>query len=396
MNRSMTEQGTKGGVTIKAVVGRENRSDFLDVPCLIHADDPVWIAPLRMIEAERFDPKKHPFYEHGEVGFWVAYKDGKPVGRICAQVDRLHLERYGDAMGHFGMLEAIDDPAVFAALFATAEAWLREHGIERVTGPFNLSINEESGMLADGFESPPAVMTDHAKPYYGPRIEELGYRKAKDLYAFDFDFSGEVPERMFKLAGALERYPQVKLRRTNMRKLHEEFRSAIDVYNDAWSKNWNFVPFTQSETDALIKTVKPFVSPHYMWFAEDNGRPIGFVAALPDLNQAARGLNGRLLPFGWIKLLWRVKFTGVKRARLLLLGVRKAYQSTALAAIITAALMLQIREAGLELGMEGADISWVLEDNSRLLKIVEHGGLKRYKTFRVYERELGEPPPTVA
>ncbi len=273
MNGSMTEQGNQGGVTVKAVVGRENRSDFLDVPCLIHADDPIWIAPLRMIEAERLDPKKHPFYEHGEVGFWVAYKDGKPVGRISAQVDRLHLERYGDAMGHFGMVEAIDDPAVFAALFGAAEAWLRERGIERVTGPFNLSINEESGLLVDGFDTPPPVMTDHAKPYYGPRIEELGYHKAKDLYAFNYDFNsadlGQAGQARRRREAVSEHHDPADQRPQTGRGVSGPPSTSSTTAGPRIGTSYRS---RRSETEALIKSVKPFVSPDYMWFADDDGR----------------------------------------------------------------------------------------------------------------------------
>ncbi len=385
-----TGEGTAHDILrVEQVLTRKHKKDFLDLPRRVHGDDPNWIAPLRMIEAERLDPKHHAFYEHGEAAFWVAYRDGAPVGRISAQIDRLHLERYRDAMGHFGMIEAVDDPAVFKALFAAAEDWLRGRGMERVTGPFSLSINEESGLLVEGFESPPAIMTDHARPYFGPRIEEAGYRKAKGLYAFYFDFNTQVPARLLKLADAIDRYPNIRLRKSDGRNLVEEFHTAIDIFNDAWSENWNFVPFTRGETDALIKSVKPFVSPEYMWFAEDNGEPIAIVTALPDLNQASRGLNGRLLPFGWITFLWRVKVRKVSRARLTLLGIRKKYQSSALAAVVVTALMMRIRQAGLDLGMEGAEISWVLEDNERLLQIVEYGGLERYKTYNIYERDLG-------
>lgn len=383
--------GTDGAMRVERVVTRKHRRDFLDLPLRVHRDDPVWIAPLRMIEAERLDPKRHAFYQHGQAAFWVAYRDGAPAGRISAQIDQLHLKRYRDAMGHFGMIEAVDDPAVFKALFDAAEAWLRERGMERVTGPFNLSINEECGLLVDGFEHPPAIMTDHARPYFGPRIEEAGYRKAKALFGFYFDFGAEVPERVYKLAAAIDRYPQITLRMPDKSRLVEEFHTAIDIFNDAWSENWNFVPFTRGETDALIKSVKPFVSPEYMWFAEDDGEPIAIVTALPDLNQAARDLDGRLLPFGWIKFLWRVKVAKVTRARLTLLGIRKSYQSSALAAVVVTALMMRIRQAGLDIGMEGADLSWVLEDHERLLQFVEYGGLKRYKTFNMYERELAGP-----
>jgi len=384
----MSNQVNFEGIKVEAVTRRRHRADFLNLPVLIHRDDPNWIAPLRMIEAERLNPKKHPFFEHGEGAFWVAYKKGRPVGRISAQIDHLHLERYNDAMGHFGMIEAIDDPAVFSALLATAEAWLRERGIKRVTGPFSLSINEESGLLVEGFEFPPAIMTDHARPYYGASIEQAGYRKTKDLYAFDFEFAAYGPERFFKLARRIQRYPSISLRMPDTRKLIEEFHTAIDIFNDAWSENWNFVPFTRHETDALIKSVKPFTKPYYMWFAEDAGRPIGVMTAMPDLNQAARGLNGRLLPFGWIPFLWRAKVAPVRRARVTLLGVRKAYQATPLAAIVAAALIERICQAGLEIGMERAEISWVAEDNRHLLGLLDYLGLKKYKTFRVYEHEL--------
>ncbi len=274
-------QQNSGDVTVVRVATKIAKSHFLNLPVMLHRKDPNWIAPLRMVEAERLNSKKHPFYEHGDAAFWVAYRCGRPAGRISAQVDQLHLNLYQDATGYFGMFESVNDQEVVDALVGAAADWLTAQDLKRVIGPFCLSINEESGLLVKGFEHPPAIMTDHALPYYGTLLETAGFIKAKDLFSFKFRFNDVVPDAFWRVGEALERFPDIVLRKPDRRRLVEDFRTAIDIFNDAWSENWNFVPFTEAETLHLIKGVKPFIKPDHMWLAEENGRPIAVVAAIP-------------------------------------------------------------------------------------------------------------------
>jgi len=373
---------------VRRVEDRRTKNDFLSVPLSIYAGDTQWIAPLRFVEAERLNPKKHPFYDHGEAAFWVAYRDNRPVGRISAQIDQLHLDRYQDATGHFGMLEAIDDQSVFSALFAAAEEWLAAKGIRAVTGPFNLSINEESGLLVRGHEYPPVVMSDYSAPYYADRIEGAGYAKCQDLLAYRVDLQEPEAETWKKMSQARSRFQNLTIRPADKTQLKAEFHRAIDVFNDAWSDNWSYVPFTKHETDHLFESVKPFVNQYCLWFAEDKGEPFAILTVVPDLNQAAAGLNGRLLPFGWIPFLWRAKVKKIGTYRITLFGVRRAYQNKAVAAIAASAMISEIRKLSQQYKVDTIDMSWVLESNQRLRSIIGLFDLDQYKTFRVFEKSL--------
>jgi len=388
MKNGKPSEAASAGISVTPVTSRRLRKDFLDLPLSIYSDDPNWITPLRMTEAKRLNRKKHPFFKHGDAEFWIAYKNGRPVGRISAQVNYLHLERFNDATGHFGMIEAVDEQEVFDRLFEAAIGWLRERGLKRVLGPFSLSINEEAGLLVDGFETPPAVMTCHARRYYGERIESAGFDKAKDLFAFRF-YLGRKQSRIWaRLVEVASRNPEISAVASNKGRMEKDFAEAIDIFNDAWSENWGFVPITEAEVEDIGRELKPFIPPEFIQFGVVNGVRSAIVIAMPDLNQAAEGLNGRLLPFGWIVFLWRVKIRGLTRARMPLLGVRRAYQEKAIAAFLSISLIDSIHRFGKQLGLETAELGWVLEDNHGLLKIIEMVGAERYKTYRVYEKDI--------
>jgi hypothetical protein len=375
-------------ITVDRVTSAADRRAFLNLPRRIYADDPHWIEPLRKEEAKRIDPRRHPFYEHGEGAFWLARRDGEVVGRIGAVINQLHLEKYDDATGHFCLLEAIDDQDVFDALFAVATDWLRTKGMKRVLGPFNLSINEELGLLVEGFEKPPMIMMGHTRPYYGARVEAAGFTKAKDLYAFIQDLEKPMPDVWSERLNEILRRNEAKIYRATRKTLLEDMRRAIDIYNDAWSENWGALPITARETLELYKAVKPVIAPEAVVTAERNGEPFAIMAAIPNINEAIRDLHGRLLPFGWIKVLWRFRFSRLKSGRIFLLGVRKAYQGTLLGAMIAILLIENIRDVARDYGFRWAELSWVLEDNKKIIHYLEAYGCERYKTYRIYEKSL--------
>jgi hypothetical protein len=375
-------------IAVDRVTSAADRRAFLDLPRRIYAGDPHWIEPLRKEEAKRLDPKRHPFYEHGEGAFWLARRGGEVVGRIGAVVNRLHLEKYGDATGHFSLLEAIDDQSVFDALFAAAADWLRGKGMKRVLGPFNLSINEELGLLVKGFDRPPMIMMGHARPYYGARIEAAGLTKAKDLYAFLQDLEKPMPGMWRERLGEIMQRNQARIYHATRKTLLDDMRRAIDIYNDAWSENWGAIPITVRETLDLHKAVRPVIAPEAVVFAQINGEDFAIMAAIPNINEAIHDLRGRLLPFGWLKVLWRFQVRRLKTGRIFLLGVRKAYQGSFVGAMMPIALIEHIRGVARDYGFRWAELGWVLEDNKRIIHYLEEYGCERYKTYRIYEMAL--------
>ena len=378
-----------GALVLKAVESRADREAFIRLPWALYRDDPAWIPPLLMERREHLDPRKNPFFEHAEARFWLVLRDGRPVGRISAQVNRAHLARYGDATGHFGMLEAEDDPAVFEALVRAAEDWLRQQGMRRVMGPFNLSINEESGLLVEGFEHPPSMLMGHARPYYAQRLEALGYAKAKDLICYWYDAKNEPPTSVTYMLRKAVRSAQMTVRPLDMRRYEEDLAVIIDIFNDAWSDNWGFVPMSESELKHMAKALKPIVKPETITIAELRGEPVAMAIGLPNINEAIADLNGRLLPFGWAKLLWRLKVKTPKSARVPLMGVRKAYHTSMMGAALAIGVIDAMRRAQVAGGAEGGELSWILEDNRAMRRMIEQMGGVAYKTYRVYQRGLG-------
>jgi hypothetical protein len=359
---------------------------FVRLPMRLSANDPKYIAPLIMERKEALSPKTNPFFDHAEVQMWLAVRDGRDVGRISAQIDKLTPETLGK-VGHFGMIAAEDDPVIFQTLFAAAEAWLRERGRDRIMGPFNLSINEEVGLLIDGFDTPPMVMMGHDPCYVANRVEALGFVKAKDVYAYVCPTKTDVP------SAALRRVRRgipegVTIRRLDMKRYDEEVATLTEILNDAWAGNWGFTPTTEAETRALAKNMKPVVDPRLTLFAEIDGESAGMVVFLPNINEAIRDLKGKLLPFGWAKLLWRLKVSGLKTVRVPLMGVRRKFAGTLRGQVLPFILVDQAKTKASELGYETAELSWLLEDNMPIRRIVEHSGAEIYKTYRLYEKAL--------
>lgn len=374
-------------VEIVPVSSKAELERFIRVPMRLGADDPNYIAPLMFERREALSPKVNPFFQHADWQFWLAVRGGRDVGRISAQIDHLAATDPDAPAGYFGMISGEDDPEVFAELFRTAEDWLRAKGRARVVGPFNLSINEEVGLLVDGFDTPPMLMMGHDPRYVGGRIEEQGYVKERDVYAYISgvpSFSDGVEARLKRAA------PQgVVIRPINMKDFDGEVRTLVDIWNDAWAQNWGFAPVTEAETRHLGESLKLLLHPRLIWFAEIDGEAAGFGALLPNLNDAIFDLKGRLLPFGWAKLLWRLKVKGVKRGRVPLMGVKRKFARDARGAFAPFLILEAFRREAPKIGITEAEYSWVLEDNGPMRHILETFGSRIYKTYRIYGKDLG-------
>lgn len=344
--------------------------------------------PLLIERKEALSPKHNPYFNHADVALFLAKRDGRPVGRISAQVDRNFLAKHGAGTGHFGMIDAIDNSDVFQALTGAAETWLRHQGMRRVIGPFSLSINEEVGLLIDGFDTPPTFMMGYAAPYHGRQIEAAGYRKVKDLLAYRYE-TASAPSPSVQRMVEKAKSARIVMRKMGERPYAEEVRMVLGIYNDAWADNWGSVPFTDDEIAYLGKSMRPILDPKLVWIAEVDGKAAGMVVVFPNINEAIADLDGRLLPFGWAKLLWRLKVRGVKSARVALMGIRREFARQAVAGSALPFLLVDaMRRSGIGAGYQVAELGWILEDNWPIRRVIEAFGGKVYKTYRLYEKEL--------
>ena len=372
-------------LTVCCVDDRKLLHHFIRLPQAIYQDDPNWVCPLFFEQKERFS-KKNPFFQHARWRAWIAWRNHRPVGRISAQIDDLHLQKFGDQTGHFGCLEAVDDQKVFDALFASAESWLKAEGMARVTGPFNLSINEECGLQIAGFDTPPRIMMVHGRPYYGPAVEAAGFGKAVDLIAYHQHPDFTVPKVMQRLVRRVA--DRVHIRPLNRKRLKSELALMRDIFNDAWSENWGMVPVTEAEFEEVGKAMSLLIDDNFVQIAEVDGQAAAMIVCLPNINESIRDLNGRLLPFGWLKLLWRLKVRYPKSARILLMGVRKQYHHTPFGPALSYMITDTLRYPVLARGIREMEMSWILEHNSGMRNIIESLGGRAYQTFRLYEKTL--------
>jgi hypothetical protein len=379
------EGGGHHMLQVNPVNARQELRQFIRLPWSIYADDPAWVPPLILERKEHLSPH-NPYFEHARYQSWIAYRDGTAVGRISAQIDQLHLDRYQENEGFFGMIEAEDNAETFAALLQTAEAWLRDHGMRRVLGPYNLSINQEPGLLVDGFDTPPYLMMGHARPYYGVRIEENGYQKEKDLFAYLLDAHFTAPRAMQAIIKRTRKRVTIRsLRKSNF---DEDLKLIEDIFNDAWSENWGFIPFTEAEFKQLGKDFKLVLDFEMVKIAEVDGKPAAFIVVMPNINEAIRDLNGRLFPFGWLKLLWRLKVRYPQTARIPLMGVRQQYHDSLLAAALVFMMIQALQAPAYKHGIKEVEMSWTLEDNQGINDILESLGGRNYKRYRIYSKDL--------
>ena len=385
----MTSRGA--GVEIVPVKGKAALRRFIALPDLLSRDDPAYIAPLHDEQRKILLPRHNPYFQHAEARYWLARRGGRDVGRISAQVER----QTGETLGRFGMIAAEDDPAVFEALLGCVERWQRGQGITRINGPFNLSANDSLGVLVEGFETPPMLLMGHDQPYVAARLEEQGYHKEKDLFAYLYDTESELPAAVRRMIA--RPLPEgLAIRPLDMSRYKAEVATVSELFNDAWADNWGFVPLSEAETDQMAKQLRLLLNEKLIWFAEFAGRPVGFIVALPNVNEAIHDLRGRLLPFGWARLLWRLKVAGLRSARVPLMGIRRSFSRGLLGSLMPFLLIDAVRREGRKLGLRSIELSWILEDNEPMCRINEVVGGRRYKTYRIYAKELGQGEPSAA
>ena len=371
---------------VQPVIGKHMLDNFIRVPWNIYQDDPNWVPPLLMERRDALSAKQ-PFFQHARWQAWVAYRDGVAVGRISAQVDDLYLQQQTARNGFFGLLEAIDDAEVFQSLFSCAEDWLREAGMEGVIGPFNLNINQEIGLLTEGFDTPPYIMTGHAPRYYSAAVEACGYQPVQTMLAYHLTTGTLTLPRVMQtlLKRNASRISMRSLDRSNTASELEVMRQ---IFNDAWENNWNFTPFTEKEFQAVGKELLMIVPRDFIKIATLDGEDAAFIVLLPNINEVITDLNGRLLPFGWLKLLWRLKVGFPKSARVPLMGVKKQYQNTHFGPALAYLTIKGVIDAGTEKGIKNVEMSWILEQNHGARHIIESVGGKISKRYSMYEKSL--------
>jgi len=375
-------------VTIRPVETKKDRKCFVDFAWEVYKDDPAWIPPLKDEVHGLITPGKNPWFEHARAQLWLAEREGKVVGRISAQVDELVQEHMGAGTGQWGMFEALDAEAA-SALIATAEDWLRKQEMKSSLGPISLSIWDEPGLEIEGFAEPPTVMMGHHPPQYEGWVEAAGYGKAKDLVTYEVDIEHWWDEKIARLIAMGEKNKRLKLRQVDKSKFNEEARLILNLLNDAWSTNWGFVPLTESEIAYAGKKLKPIIYNELVWIAEYDGEPVAFMITLPDINELIKDLNGELFPFGWAKLLWRLRKPRTRRARVPLMGVAKKLHGSRLASQLAFMLIeFTRREVVSKFGVKIGEFGWILEDNKGMLSIAELPGARVNHRYRIYHKAL--------
>jgi len=368
------------------VTSRRERDAFIKFQWQVYADDSAWVPPL-IIERKGFiDRKRHPFYRHGDAALFLARKNGKIAGRIMASDDPNYNSLHQANVGCFGLFECIEDREVAAALVDAAAGWLRKKGRTEIMGPIDYSTNYVCGLLIDGFQFPPTILTAHNPPYYRELIESCGFIKAKDWYAWWFADPSKAVMHLRGLATRLKTRWTVTIRPANLKDLSGESRRLRQIFNQAWEKNWGFVPFTEAEIEFMTGELKPLIVPEFAWIAEIGHEPVGFTLCLPDINVVLRDLNGRLtrfgLPIGLIKLLLYKK--RIRKGRLIALGVVEKYRRAGIAEMLVLRVM---EETMIKRGITG-ELSMTLEDNHMINRFLEAIGAERYKTYRIYNKSI--------
>jgi GNAT superfamily N-acetyltransferase len=375
-------------IEIKQHQPGKDLKDFIQVAFEVYRDDPAWVAPLNMEITDRLTPEKNPFFEHAEVALFTAWKDGKAVGRISAQIDHEHLRIHQDNAGFFGFFDTVDDQEVASALVAAAEEWLLSRGMTVMRGPFSLSINEETGMLVEGFDSPPTLMMSHHRSYQEALAEGAGLQNVKDCYGWKYQVV-PAPARAQKAWETINSLPEVRFRSVHPRNLKKEVRDILDVFNDAWQHNWGFVPATDAEAKKMAADLQLILDKQLSFFAEIDGQPVAICVCLPNLNEVIADFQGKLNPVTIAKLIWRLKIRGPKSARLMLLGVRTELRGKKRYAPLATAVIAELVRRGMKEGYEWAELGWTLEDNRAINAAIRSMGAKIYKRYRLFEKPIG-------
>lgn len=362
-------------------------SDFLEVPHEIYKDVPEWMPPLKF-EISQMLKAKSAYCEHADARYFTARRNGRLVGRISAQIDTLVAKTMGRGTGQFGYFDCEDNQETANALFDAAESWLKDNGMTRAIGPFNPSVNEEVGMLIEGFDTPNVMLMPHGRPYYRALAEAQGYKKIKELYAYDYDVRPGLEPKFMKMVEWADNNKDISFRFISKKTRADDIVLALKIFNEAWSGNWGFTPMTEREGERFRKSLALILQPELGAFAYYKGEPVAFMIVLPDINQLTKDMNGSLLPFNWLKLLYRLKRRRFSRLRVPLLGTVKEHQQSRIGGILSMCLIEKIRQNTPIFGTTHAELSWILEDNPGINNMLSSIGGVIYKRYGVFEKEL--------
>ena len=380
------------GLDVRPVASKRDLTTFIKLPWQLYRNEPNWVPPLISERRQFLDRRKNPWFEHGEAEYFLAWRDGRAVGRITAQVDRILNEFQDNTWGLFGFFECEDDPEAAAALLSAAERWLRARGRDRMVGPMDFTMNDECGVLVDGYERPPIILTNWTHRYYPALLEGAGMAKAMDTLMWELRIQGreKVHPAIWRMAEQVESKHGITVRPMRKKDMQAEINRFLEVYNAAWERNWGFSPLTEREVRHYAKTLKPLLDEHWAFIAEKDGETVGAALSLPDYNQVLKRMNGRLLPIGWAKFLWNRR--KIDRVRVFALGVRREWQHAGVAARFY------------ELHFDSAEITpqtygemgWILESNKSMNRAMEGMGGTVVRRYRLYERLFEDALPDEA
>lgn len=370
------------GLDVRPVASRRDLTTFIKLPWRLYRNEPNWVPPLVSERRKFLDRRQNPWFEHGEAQYFLAWRDGRAVGRITAQVDRLLNEFQDNDWGLFGFFECEDDPEAAAALLDAAENWLRARGRDRMVGPMDFTMNDECGVLVEGFERAPIILTNWTPRHYPALLEGAGMAKAMDTLMWELRIQGRdrVHPAIWRMAAQVESKYGITVRPMRKKDIEAEIDRFLEIYNAAWERNWGFSPLTEREVRHYAKTLKPLLDEHWAFIAEKDGETVGAALSLPDYNQVLKHMNGRLLPFGWAKFLWRRR--KIDRVRVFALGVKREWQHAGVAARFY------------ELHFDSAEVTpqtygemgWILESNKSMNRAMEGMGGSVVRRYRLYER----------
>ena len=370
------------GIDVTPVQSPSDLKAFINLPWTIYRNDPHWVPPLRSDLKKRLDKSRYPFFDHAEVEFLIARRERRVVGRIAAIKNDAHIDFHEEQVGFFGFFESIEDPEVAAALFSHAAQWLQERKLDVMRGPVNYSTNDDCGLLVEGFDSPPVILMSYNPPYYPNLIEGFGFEKARDLLAYEITDDVQVPERLERTVQWIKKRKKITIRPLVKKQIHQEIQRVKEIYNAAWEKNWGFIPMTDREIDYMAQELIQIIDPDLLLFAEIEEEPVAFILALPDFYVALKHVNGRLFPFGLLKLLWHKR--KIDTARVLTFGIKEKYRQQG----IDALMYYEVYKIGVSKGYRRGEMSWILEDNILMNRAAENMGATLYKRYRIYDYPL--------
>jgi len=369
-------------LVVRKVEARADLDRFIRFPFQLYRADPYWVPPLRSDLAHTLTPGKNPFWDHAERELYLVEQAGTVKGRIAAIIDHNYNKYHQSAIGYFGYFESVNELAVAQKLFEAAAAYCRRRGMKFLYGPANPSLNDEAGLLVGPFDGAPYIKMSYNFPYYVPLLEQCGLVKVKDLFAYDIPMDQPAPEKLVRVLEQLKQKPGLLVRPVDLHNLHQDLKSIKEVYNDAWSDNWDFAPMTDEEIDTLARQLKPIIQPAICPLVFYHGEPVGMAIALPDYNQVLKKLAGSLLPFGWLKFLFLKN--RITRARLWALGIKRKYHNLGFDSLLYYESFMAARRLGYTQG----EVSWILENNIGIIRPILMWGGRLYRTYRIYQLPL--------